>query len=166
MSARDFDVEKFITEDQHIAEYLEVAKQKFDEGNSAIILMAMHECLLLNRPIPEWLRTAFIRAYESAAAFDIKSWDEAFGSPQEENTQLKKRKKHAELRYPIALRVAQRASDEKIQPDLFDKIAEELNIEGVKGATVRKIYYERGGKELHKMIEPLLPWLKRNSASS
>ena len=118
MSARDFDVEKFIAEYQHIAEYLEVAKRKFDEGNPAIILMAMHECLLLDRPIPEWLRKAFIEAYQSATAFEIRSWDEAFGKPHK-GAQLEPRKKHAELRYLIALRIALRATDESSQDYLL-----------------------------------------------
>ena len=100
------------------------------------------------------------------AKFEIRSWDEAFGPPQQKNAQLKTRKKHAELRYPIALRIASRASDEKIDKGLFEKIAKELNIKGVKATTVSKIYYERGGKELHEMIEPLVLPDKTNSANS
>jgi hypothetical protein len=152
-------------DDRYIAEYLEIAKQKFGEGNPAIILMAMHECLLLDRPIPEWLRQAFIEAYQSATAFEIRSWDEAFGRPPAKGTHPKTRKQYAELRYPVALGVALRASDEKIDKGLFDKIGCEL---GISGTTASDIYYKHGGKDLHGMIAPLLPylWEKMNSGKN
>ena len=64
----------YLDGDKYIEDYLEIAKQKFEEGNKAVLLMAMHQCLLLRKPLPEWLRLAFIRAYEFATAFEIRSW--------------------------------------------------------------------------------------------
>jgi hypothetical protein len=146
-------------DDKYIAEYLETAKQKFDEGNKAVVLMAMHQCLLMKKPLPEWLRLEFIKAYESATAFKIRSWDEAFGEPHK-GAHLGPRKRYAKLRYDIALRVALRAPDENIDPGLFETIARELNIEGVKATTASDIYYKHGGKELTESIEPLVPFLR------
>jgi hypothetical protein len=155
------DDDKYLDDDKYIADYLETAKQEFEKGNKAALLQSVYQCCLLRKPLPEGLRLAFIEAYESAARFEARSWDEVFGKPQEEGAHLEARKLHAELRYDIALRVALRSPDEKIQPDLFDKIAEELNIEDVKGTTVSKIYYDRGGKELSEMLQPVSDFLKQ-----
>jgi hypothetical protein len=153
----------YLDGDKYTEDYLEIAKQKFEEGNKAALLMALHRCLLLKKPLPEWMRTAFIRAYESATAFKIRSWDEAFGPPQEKSTHLKTRKQHAKLRYPIAFLVHRlRAMGRPIDKSMFEEIAKELKkdeelkedgVEGIEATTVEKIYYERGGKELHDTIQ-------------
>ena len=94
-------------DDQFLTDYLEVARQKFEEGNKSVLLMAMHQCLVMNKPVPEWLRRAFIEAYQSATAFNIRSWDEAFGAPNK-GAHLRTRKGYAELRYGVAMGVALR----------------------------------------------------------
>ena len=73
--------DKYLDDDKYIAKYLEIARQKHEEGNKAIVLLAIHQCLIMKKPLPEWLRLAFIDAYQSATAFEIRSWDEAFGPP-------------------------------------------------------------------------------------
>ena len=139
-----------LDDDKCIAEYLEIAKQKFEEGNKTVLLMAMHQCLLMKKPLPEWLRLAFIEAYQSASAFEIRSWDQAFGPPQDKGAHLEVRKQHAELRLPIILHVEElKASGVGVDEGLFEKIAEELDIEGVSGSTVRTIYYDDRSQELH-----------------
>jgi hypothetical protein len=135
----------YLDGDKYIEEYLEIAKQKFEEGNKTVLLMAMHQCLLMKKPLPEWLRLAFIRAYQSATAFEIRSWDEAFGAPHPKGTHVEAKKQQAELRYPIALRVALRASGETVDKGLFEIIGSEL---GIGGTTASDIYYKHGGKKL------------------
>jgi hypothetical protein len=147
----------YLDSDKYIEQYLEITKQKFEEGNKAVLLMAMHQCLLLKKPPPEWLRLAFIRAYESAAAFEIRSWDEAFGPPREKGAHLKAWKGYADLRYPVALSVALREPGETISPDLFDKIGSDLGIGKHKASDT---YYKHGGRELAEAIEPLVPFLR------
>jgi hypothetical protein len=147
---------------RYLAKILKIAKRKFDAGDKTALLMAQHQCLLLRRPPPEWLRDALIDAIESAARFEIRSRDEPFGPPHnEKNVQLKPRKRHAELRYPVAFHVHRlSASGRKIDKGLFEDVARALKkdgIEGVGATTVEKIYYRRGGKQLHEMISPLLP---------
>ena len=62
MSAPDDD--KYLDDDKYIAEFMEIARQKFEEGNNAVLLKAVHQCCLLKKPLPEWLRLAFIEACE------------------------------------------------------------------------------------------------------
>ena len=150
-----------LDDDKHLSEILEILKQKSDDGNKAAVLLAVYQCALRRKPLPEWLRAAFIYAYESAARFEIRSWDEAFGSPHnEKNVQLTPRKQHAELRYPIAFHVHRLwASGRPIDKGIFVDVAKALKKDDVsiEPATVEKIYYKRGGKELHEMLRPLLP---------
>jgi hypothetical protein len=149
----------YLDSDKYIEEYLEIAKQKFEEGNKAVLLMAMHQCLLMMKPLPKWLRLAFIEAYQSATAFEIRSWDEVFGPPQEKGTHLESRKQHAKMRYPVAFHVHRlSASGRPIDKGMFEEIAEKLRkdgVEAIKATTVEKIYYERGGKELRDTIYSL-----------
>jgi hypothetical protein len=150
----------YLDNKRYLAECLALLKEKCEGegGNKATILKALHQCFLMRARVPRWLQRAFVEAYESAARFEIRSWDEAFGPAQEKGIQLGPRKKHADLRERIAFRVAQRKPHEKIgdKDSLFATIAKELKAEGIKGvgaSTVHKIYYERGGKELHEMID-------------
>ena len=48
--------------DEHLAEILEILKQKFESGNKSALLNAIYRCLLMKRPLPEWLRLAFLHA--------------------------------------------------------------------------------------------------------
>jgi hypothetical protein len=155
--------DKYLDDDKFLAECLATLKQKYDEGNKAAVLVAVYQCALMRKPLPDWLREAFIKAYELAAAFEIRSWDAAFGRPQVQGAELKgahlgARKEYADLRYPVALRVALRASEEIIEPDLFDKIGSELGVGKTKAADV---YYKYGGKELAEAMAPIAPFLRR-----
>ena len=140
-----------------LAECQTILKEKCEGGNKAAILKALHQCFLMNAPVPRWLSRAFVQAYEAAARFEIRSWDEAFGPAQEKGAHLAARKEYAELRVPIALRVALRAPDEKLQPDFFDKIGREL---GIGKNKANDTYYKFGGKQLAEALKPLVPFLR------
>jgi hypothetical protein len=43
MSDRRFDVERFLADYAYLTEYLDIAEQKYLEGNRAIILMALQD---------------------------------------------------------------------------------------------------------------------------
>ena len=116
-----------LDDDEYIARYLEVAKQKIEGGNKEVLLKAMHECLIMKKPLPEWLRLAFLRAYQSAYPFEIKSWDIIFGPPHPKGAHLKTRKRHFELSFPIWSRAQELAAlGENIDKGLFEKIGKEF----------------------------------------
>jgi len=53
--------------DKNVDEYLKkMLKRHFDDGDKSVSLFAVYICLKLKRPIPEWLRVAFLHGYESA----------------------------------------------------------------------------------------------------
>jgi hypothetical protein len=155
MKGRDYlDNKKFL------AERLTILREKCESGNKAAILKALHQCFLMNASVPKWLRQAFVQAYEAAARFEIRSWDDAFGPAREKGAHPKTRKQYAELRYSVALGVVLRESN--IQPDLFDKIGTDLGIGKNKAAD---IYYKHGGKELAEAMKPLAPFLRKRAIS-
>jgi hypothetical protein len=126
--------------DKYLAEVLEILKEIFDGGNKWPLLYAIHQCLLLKRPLPEWLRLAFLDAHDSATGYEIKSWDDAFGRPHPKGAHIKNQKRHFELRHVIVQRVEELRSEMPVDKKLFEKIGKDLGIGG--STTVSKIYYE------------------------
>jgi hypothetical protein len=85
---------------KYFSEVLEILRQQLEGGDRSALLKAIYHWCLMNRPygfvdddgkalaepqlrpLPEWLRLAFVDAYESATGrYEIKSWDRAFGQP-------------------------------------------------------------------------------------
>jgi hypothetical protein len=128
-------------DDKHLAQYLKIARKKITSGNKEVLLKAMHECLIMKRPLPEWLRLAFIQAYQAAYPFEVKSWDDIFGPPHPKGAHLEARKKLFELSFPIWSRVQELAgSGDKIDKRLFEKVGKEF---AVSGTTASSIYYDQ-----------------------
>jgi hypothetical protein len=133
--------------DKYVAEILDILKERFWAGDKSALLDAIYHCLLMKRPLPEWLRAAFLHTYEARARFEIRSWDEVFDRPVPKSTHLKTEKRNAELRFRILERA--RELGPPIHKDLFDQIGEEL---GISGTTVSEIYYDKRTRELYEMI--------------
>jgi hypothetical protein len=141
-----------LDDDEYIAEYLDVTKQNIEGGHKEVLLKAIHKCLIMRRPLPEWLRIAFLKAYESAYPFEIKSWDEIFGPPHPKGAHLKARKQHFELSYPIWSRVQELAeSGEAIDKALFEKVGREFEISGT---TASAIYYDENTQRFN-VLKPI-----------
>jgi hypothetical protein len=165
--------------DRYLAEVLEILRQEFDGGDKSALLKAIYYWCLMNRPygfveapseddgkpsdeiggavvglpqfrpLPEWLRLAFLAAYESRARFEIKSWDEVFDQPVPKGTQLEKEK----LRRLVIERVwALKTKDPEMPIDrgLFDQIGEEL---GIPGSTIDGLYYDERSRWLREIYE-------------
>jgi hypothetical protein len=126
--------------DRYLAEVLEILQKRLEDGDKWALLYAIHQCLLLKRPLPEWLRLAFLRAYDSKTGYEIKSWDDAFGRPHTKGTHVHKEKRNLQLRYDIIRRVEELASEMPIDEHLFEKVGKDLGIGG--STTVSDIYYE------------------------
>jgi hypothetical protein len=138
--------------DKYLAEVLEILKKRLEGGDKWALLYAIRQCLLLKRPLPEWLRLAFLSAYDSATGYEIKSWDDAFGRPHPKGSHLKKEKRNFELRQVIIQRVEALRSEMSVDKGLFEKIGKEL---GISGTTVSEIYYDERSQALREMIHGL-----------
>jgi hypothetical protein len=137
--------------DKYLAEVLEILKERFEGGDKTALLYAIHHCLLMKRPLPEWLRLAFLHTYQAHARFEIRSWDQMFGRPVPKSKHLKTERRNAELRPLIIERVRAREAGKPIDKSLFEKIGRGLN-PPLKGTTVSEIYYDERSRELREMI--------------
>jgi hypothetical protein len=137
--------------DKYLAEILDILEERFNAGDKSALLYAIYHCLLMKRPLPEWLRAAFLHTYEARARFEIRSWDEVFGRPVPKSTHLETEKRNAELRPLIIERVEALKAEGPIDKGLFEKIGRELN-PPLKGTTVSEIYYDERSRELSEMI--------------
>jgi hypothetical protein len=137
--------------DKYLAEILDILEERFNAGDKSALLYAIYHCLLMKRPLPEWLRAAFLHTYEARARFEIRSWDEVFGRPVPKSTHLETEKRNAELRPLIIERVEALKAEKPIDKGLFEKIGRELN-PPLKGITVSEIYYDERSRELREMI--------------
>lgn len=137
-------------DDRDLAEFLEIAKEEIEGGNKELIFKSMHECLIMGKPLPDWLRVVFVGAYQSAYPYEINSWDEIFGTPHPKGTHLIAKKRHFELSFPIWSRVQElAASGEKIDKGLFEKIGKEF---AVSGTTASAIYYDKKTQQVFGVL--------------
>jgi hypothetical protein len=142
---------------KYVAEYFEkMLKRVFEAGDKSALLYAIYACLELRRPMPEWLRVAFLDAYEAAERFEIRSWDEVFDRPVAKGMHLKTKRRNAQLRWAIIERVETLKAKKRVDKGLFEKVARDLKIKGVKGTTVSEIYYDKRNRELRKCFRDLL----------
>jgi hypothetical protein len=137
--------------DAHLAEVLESLKQNFEEGDKAALLEAVYRCLLMKRPLPEWLRLAFLDAYEARARFEVTSWDKVFDQPLPKGTRLRTEK----MRRRVIERVwLLKREDPKTAIDggLFEKIGKDL---GISGGAANGLYYDKRSLSLREMYEDI-----------
>jgi hypothetical protein len=135
--------------DAHLAEVLKILKKKLGDGNKAALLEAVYQCLLMKRPLPEWLRLAFLDAYEARPRFEIKSWNEVFDWPVPKGTRLETEK----MRRRVIERVwLLKMEDPKTAIDrgLFDQIGKEL---AISGGAANDLYYDERSRFLREMYE-------------
>ncbi len=141
--------------DKYVAEYFEkMLKRQFEAGNKSVLLYAIHQCLLLKRPMPEWLRVAFLDACEAVERFEIRSWDGVFGRPVPKGTHLETERRNEQLRWTIIARVKTLKAEGPIDKNLFEKIGQELN-PPLSGTTVSQLYYDKRSREIRKTISEI-----------
>jgi hypothetical protein len=143
--------------DKNVAEYFEKRlKRSFEAGDKSKLLWTIYACLDMRRPMPEWVRVAFLNTYQAAERFEIKSWDQVFGRPIPRGTHLAKERRNAQLRWTVIERVETLKAKQRVDKGLFEKVACNLKIKGVKGTTVSDIYYDKQNHELRKIFQNLL----------
>jgi hypothetical protein len=143
---------------QTLHELLELESQ-FRAGDKGALLHAIYKCSLDGLPLPEWVATAYGRAYRRILACEAKSLDEAFGSPFPKGHHVAAARRRRELRPAIYLRIKAMLDGESPPPvddELFEQVGAEFNV----GKTVcAKLYYQ--GRNL--FAPAYRPRLPRNS---
>jgi len=127
--------------DAHYLQDLEIEYKK--TCNPAIILEAVFVCAMNGFKLPEWLQTAFIKAYRKVRHYKIEknSWDEAFGKPFPKKTHIGANQEKRENKYKIYYRIKElHESGTPIDEKLFSRVGREFAIGGK--SKINKIYYE------------------------
>jgi hypothetical protein len=130
---------------KYVTEYFEkMLKREFEAGDKSVLLYAIYACLDSRRPIPEWVRVAFLDACEAAERFEIRSWEQVFGRPVSKGTHLKLRKRDAGLPLIIIEHVeALKRAGRKVDKGLFREVGKEW---GINATRASEIYYARRRK--------------------
>lgn len=113
----------------------------YEKGHKEAILEAVFTCALNSIPLPEWLETAFLKAYRNVRQYRAKSWDDVFGKAHKKGTQLatKRQEREKSLSVYHRIRAIKRAEPSTpIDDALFERVAGEFHIGS---STMMKEYY-------------------------
>jgi hypothetical protein len=122
-------------------------EERYKLGDKRAIMVELSLCLSMDRPLPEWLRWALLRAIIKATLSDIDSWDDVLGPPCVTDTgrpargkmRINMRKKQ-HLAIDIYQRVEQlKAEGNAVDRKLFEKVAAEM---GIGRALLERLYYD------------------------
>ena len=115
-------------------------RPKFEAGERHHLLDMIYFSFALNKPIPEWAKTAFIEAYERVRQYEVSTLDEAFHQPLKKGEHLS-RKRESNKRSQIFDRVNEIRETEgaAVDESLFARVGREFNIGKTKCAG---LYYE------------------------
>lgn len=113
---------------QHVAkDNLEEERRRYEEGDKNALMGAIRICANSRLPMPEWVATEFIAAYDKVLNCRSGSWDEVFGRPYKKGTHLAALRKRRRGRIQVMLEVrAAKARGESINFGLFEKIGKKL----------------------------------------
>jgi hypothetical protein len=133
-----------MTHDEFEERFLEKGRELYEAGDKSELLHCLDFCLMHNRPIPGWLRKAFLDAYNRVVRFrEVKSWDDVFGRSAPKGWSDRRL---AEWRFQAS-----------ITPDIWDMVRDRHNAGeplddrlfasvgkhfGVGSTVVKEIYYD------------------------
>jgi hypothetical protein len=116
---------------------LDAHERAFRGGNKSALLAAVAECADAGLTMPEWLASAYLRAYRSVRNYEAKSWDDVFGSAHRKGTNLTARRRRHEKSVKVWLAVESARRRGPVDDALFAAVGRELGI----GPTLTKEYY-------------------------
>ena len=119
--------------------FLEEGRRRYDNGETDELPYCLQFCIGNRLPIPDWLATAFMTAYEKIISFEAASWDDVFGKHLRKGGRLARERQRWVLARPIFETVQERhAAGRSINKELFYEIGREF---GVSGTVASEIYY-------------------------
>jgi hypothetical protein len=133
--------------------YIGWFEKRYEEGHKDALLDIIDGYLRTGRKAPLWARQEFCDRYLNFADGQALTLNEAFGIPPSDIRTLRTRKTHNRLRPRIVYRVTQlHMANKKANPiggELFAKVGKEL---GTSASTVARLYYDKAGKVLQKLL--------------
>lgn len=114
---------------------------RFESGEPAALLDAIHVCAVHSLPMPEWLELGYLDAYRSVRwKAEKKSWDDVFGAPFPKGTHVRRIQRDQHYKWKVYAAVTQRREEGwPTDEGLFEDVADEL---GLKKTHVSELYYQ------------------------
>jgi hypothetical protein len=109
---------------------------------NGIVLEAIFTCAMNGFAIPVWCAQAYIDAVRKVRHYRAKSWDDVFGKPHPQGTQLEAKKSElykSPAVYNRVTEIKQRNPETPIDRSLFEKIGKEF---GLSGSLAERYYYK------------------------
>ncbi|WP_146014047.1 hypothetical protein [Trinickia dabaoshanensis] len=126
----------------------------FVAGDTQALMLAIALIMQHRLEPPEWVATAYLRAYDDVQNGDANTWDDALGHPFPKGRQPAAFRKERDLVFTVWLAILESQKSDAPPPIddlLFERIAEQIKCEtGVKklsGSAV-KLYYRMAKRTL------------------
>lgn len=137
--------------------YLAGFEKRYKKGHNNALLDVVDGCLRTGRKVPLWAAQLFCDCYLDFADGRVQTLNQAFGIPPTTNRKFETRKKHNRLRPKVIYRIVQLHTIENmaIDGELFAKVGREL---GTSASTVSRLYYDKEGELLRKILTNATVW--------
>lgn len=132
---------------------LDLLHHKFLAGDHWALSEAINECCTAGLPLPDWASDAYREAFARLANLEVASWDNLLGFPDTDRKHVNGKRaaqarEDARKSQDIYKRIKNRAPDESISDNLFDKVGKEF---GVSKSTCNRLYYEQ--ERLERLVQ-------------
>jgi hypothetical protein len=118
--------------------------KSYEEGDKTALLRMLVHCAFYRRTMPEWAVSAVVSIYRAALAGEIRSWNDVFGRPwQQERPRAQRRSLRTRTwKWEVWKRVHElhKGEGKPIDNKLFEEVGKQLAIGGK--STVAALYGE------------------------
>jgi len=114
-----------------MAQRVLLMRESIDEGNGFLVMEAMSIICQYRLPVPDWLAADFVKRVQKVTGREVRSWDDAFGSPIPKGGKLPKLKFNEDFHGMIymACKKAIKSNEKLYKPlarrELFKQVAKE-----------------------------------------
>jgi hypothetical protein len=125
--------------------HCEENRTSYEEGDKTSLLRMLVHCALFRRTMPEWAANALVSIYRAALAGEIRSWNDVFGRPwQQERPRAQRRSIRTRTWkwevWKLVHELHEGEGKPPIDNKLFEKAGKKLGIGGK--STVAALYGE------------------------
>ena len=144
-------------------------EKEFVAGSGFALMQAIRLCANHDLILPPWVADGFIRGFDKALNYRVRTWDEAFGSPHPKGTNLFSARQRKAKRGRVFSRVTEiLAADPKraVDDGLFAEVGAQPDI-ALSKTVCNELYYEvrnalgprprRNSRKRDSQKRPVLP---------
>lgn len=129
------------------------ARACYESGDRAALIFAIECCATFELPLPGWTSPLVVDACRAWRRFEARTLDEAFGVERPSGFRLVEAGAKASLAFEVfQLLWAAKKNGDAIDQDLFEEIAEKLN---VSASSAKRAYYSEQNSLFRKFVNQL-----------